>query len=126
MFFTFKKYNNLLVKYVTEFLNEHQGWNYYHVQMGKHEECFPEFLILRYKLNYHILLTLWLWTSGIPTTECDTKNAGCQVKVTAFNGLPHADLIEITVFYSSQQAFNSSAKGLMSLPSVHVPFSNLT
>jgi hypothetical protein len=35
--------------------------------------------------------------------------------VTAFNGLPHADLIEIPVFYSSKQAFNSSAKGLMSL-----------
>jgi len=30
--------------------------------------------------------------------------------VTAFNGLPHADLIEIPVFYSSKQAFNSSAR----------------
>lgn len=111
MFFTFKKYNNILVQYVTEFLNEHQGWNYYHVQMGKHQECFPEFLILRYKLNYHILLTLWLWTSGIPTKECDTQNAGCQIKVIAFNGLLHADLIEIPVFYTYQEAFNSSVKG---------------
>jgi hypothetical protein len=46
--------------------------------------------------------------------------------VTAFNGLSHADLLEIPVFHSSQQAFDSIAKGLMSLPFVHFPFSNPT
>ena len=59
MVFTFKKYNNILVKYITEFLNEHQGWNYYHVQMVKHQECFPQFLILRYNL-----ITMFCYTFG--------------------------------------------------------------
>jgi len=31
--------------------------------------------------------------SGIPITQHDANNAVHQIKVTAFNGLPYADLI---------------------------------
>jgi len=39
------------------------------------------------------ILTLWPLPSGILIIRCGAKNAGCCVKVMAFNDLPYADLI---------------------------------
>jgi hypothetical protein len=39
--------------------------------------------------------------SRIPIMQCDAEYAKCHVNVTAFNGIPWADVIEMQVFSSS-------------------------
>jgi len=50
--------------------------------------------------------------TGRPITQWAVQNL-VQVKAREFNSNPYAALISIPVFLSSQQSFNSIAKGLM-------------